>query len=811
MAKKVYFIYAFLFICIAAFAQKSPGLLTGIVLDATNSTPADGASVQLYSSKDSAFSRRQLTDTKGNFTIENLPFGIYRLHISYTGYGQLVLDSINIRAERYDFDLGDLKLQKSETELNSVIVYAEKPLIENKDGKVVYNVSESALSAGSNTSELLKNMPLISNDPNGRLLLKGKEPKILIDDKPVDLTAQQLTELLESLPGGSIERIELMTTPPPQYATEQGGVINIVTRKGRIGWIGRATVSAGSRGEGTATVNLTYRNKKLMVGIIAGAGASVLNGNSYSRRQNIYTDSTNYFRTDAFYKNKNLRPNLRLQLDYEASKKVQWSFVAQANSSYANNMSTTEYTNLDRFEKIYRLSNRTNRTHSDNISLNLQPSFTYRGSRPGEILRIIGSYAYGNTDNSRRFFQQFLNPDASPTGVDSTQDQLTDNTSHNTSVRINYDVPLAIKNLSFSTGTTWNNNINQNVLNTFFLRKTDNFFARNNRLSSNFHFTQNIYTVRAGLSFRVPKRWQMTANLQAEKTNFYFSYKDSNTRQGNDYWNIMPSFTIRRDLTERTNISGVYRKSVRRPGIWELNPAIDYGDPYNLRFGNPTLEPSLAHNFDLNFSTSKGKWYLNSSIGYNIVDNIFNTIRTLQPDGKTFLTWQNIAGRKEYEASLFGGYTFSSAFRVNASAGFSQSRYDTALKRLYKYRDGNTFYTALNYNIIFSKVFTMDGNFRFNSYADPQGRSKSNIGMNLGVQHRFFNRRLTVGITLTDPLTRQTLTTYTYGNNFALESYNSARTRNYRVTIAWQLNNTTPKKPAGKKISTNELKKIMKK
>jgi hypothetical protein len=97
-----------------------------------------------------------------------------------------------------------------------VIIYAEKPLIESRDGKITFNVGESALSAGSNTSELLKNMPLVSNDANGNILLKGKEPKILIDDKPTELNAQQLADLLESLPGSSIEKIEVMTTPPPQ-------------------------------------------------------------------------------------------------------------------------------------------------------------------------------------------------------------------------------------------------------------------------------------------------------------------------------------------------------------------------------------------------------------------------------------------------------------------------------------------------------------------------------------------------------------------------------------------------------------------
>ena len=32
------------------------------------------------------------------------------------------------------------------------------------------------------------------------------------------------------MPGSMIERIEVMTNPPPQYANEPGGVINIITK-----------------------------------------------------------------------------------------------------------------------------------------------------------------------------------------------------------------------------------------------------------------------------------------------------------------------------------------------------------------------------------------------------------------------------------------------------------------------------------------------------------------------------------------------------------------------------------------------------
>ena len=54
------------------------------------------------------------------------------------------------------------------------------------------------------------------------MVVKGKELKILIDDKPVELNAQQLQGFPESMPGSMIERIEVMTNPPAgQYANEQ--------------------------------------------------------------------------------------------------------------------------------------------------------------------------------------------------------------------------------------------------------------------------------------------------------------------------------------------------------------------------------------------------------------------------------------------------------------------------------------------------------------------------------------------------------------------------------------------------------------
>ena len=177
------------------------GILIGNVLDAESNKAVMGVTVTVKGKTDTTFSRSIITDKSGAFDFDKIPFGYYQINFSTIGYAPLQIDSIHIRAERFDFNLGDIRISQKATDLSEVVIYAEKPLIESRDGKITFNVGESALSAGSNTSELLKNMPLVSNDANGNILLKGKEPKILIDDKPTELNAQQLADLLESLPG----------------------------------------------------------------------------------------------------------------------------------------------------------------------------------------------------------------------------------------------------------------------------------------------------------------------------------------------------------------------------------------------------------------------------------------------------------------------------------------------------------------------------------------------------------------------------------------------------------------------------------
>lgn len=794
-----------LFFCIQGYCQKPPsqsnrsmGLIIGNVLDAGTSKPLSFASIQLKKMSDTVVTVQVVSDKNGAFECLNLSFGYYKLKASMVGYADLQIDSIYLREERYDFNLGDVKLNISGAASSEVIVYAEKPLIENKDDKIIFNVGESALSGGATTAELLKNMPLINNDPNGKILLKGKEPRILIDDKPTDLNAQQLQDLLESLPGNSIDKIEVMTNPPPQYATETGGVINIVTKKGKIGWVGRVNVSAGTRGESSTSANGSYRNQKLVLNLNGGVGVSTITGNGYSKRENIYKDSTNYFNTQNRYTNFSSRPNFRAQADYEFDKQHILSLTYQLNPNSFDNNATTTYTNINNQQQIYRLSNRNNHSVGGGLNHVLSGSYNIKQKTGPGYLRFIANANLSSSHNNRTFFQQFLFPDKTPTGVDSTQRQLFNTDNNSASLRVDFLRPLKTKQHNFNGGVSVLNTWYHGLVNTLFYRKSDQVFATNDLLSNDFTNEQIVATARAGLSYNFKSKYRLSFGVQAEYTNLQFVFLKGNASDvDNGYWNILPNFTLRKEFSKEMNTTLVYRATIRRPGIGELNPNVDYSDPYNIRFGNPYLEPTLSHNYDWNFSYVKGKYYVNTSLGYNQLTQVFNSIRTLQSGGKTEVTWKNIADRREYEASAWGGYTFTKKFRMNGSAGYTFNRYGASEKLLYKYRDGATFYTSLNYNFTPSNLLTFEGTARYNNFADPQGRSRSNLTVNLGVQRKFFDRRLIVSINIIDPTTQQQFQTFVYGANFNLESFSSSNTRNYRIAISYQLNKvvTKPVKP----------------
>lgn len=798
----------FLGLLMVAFSSIGQGVVAGNLLDEKKNA-VSGASIQIILLHDSAVKKGTVSDKDGGFSFTQLPMGIYRLQISFVGYKTSVIDSINLRADRYDFNLNDIILKASNDQLAEVVIYAEKPLIQSKEGNITFNAGESPLSAGSNASDLLKNVPLVANDPNGKITVRGREPKILIDDKPVELNAQQLQDFLESMPGSMIERIEVLTNPPPQYANEPGGVINIVTKKGKVGKTGRISLYAGSRGEYGANGNFNLRKKGFSLNINVGKGYNLFEGNGYSKRQNIYPDSSNYFNTTSQYRNKNNRPNARLNLDYDINERNSINTTIQYNQNDYDNNSLAEFVNLDQNKTVYRLSQRSIRSEGSGRNPSMSFTFTHRGRKPGETFRFFSNGYFSNNENDRYFFQQYLNADYSPNGTDSTQQQFNDTRNKGYHFRLAYDKLFDNKTTSVSTGAYLNKNISDVELLSQYLKKPDNIYLKSDLLSNDFRFKQDIRNLRLSGRQMFSKSSSVSAGFNLEETTVRFDLYQQKQHSENSYWTLLPFFNFNKQWEKILNLTVSYRRTIRRPGIGELNPVIDYADPYNLRFGNIDLLPSTSHNFDLLLGRNADKYYLNLGLGYNIVQDVYTQIRTLQPDGKTFTTWQNIDDRLEYEISSWNGYNFSKKLRVNFSASYTFNRYSLKDRATFKYQNGGSFTSNINGNYVPRDVWNFNASMTFNRFANPQGYVRWNTSMNLGLQRKLLQKRLIITVNIIDPIRQQENRTFTYGPNFVHESYSYTQTRNYRLTLTWNFI-TPPKKPTAKELEErNRLKALL--
>ena len=153
------------------------------------------------------------------------------------------------------------------------------------------------------------------------------------------------------------------------------------------------------------------------------------------------------------------------------------------------------------------------------------------------------------------------------------------------------------------------------------------------------------------------------------------------------------------------------------------------------------------------------------------------------------------------EISTWSGYTVNRHTRVNLSASYTYNRYSSFDKEVRKYRNGGSFTSNLNGNYVWRDLYTATGSFTFNRFANPQGTVRSSLSMNIGLQAKLFNRKLTATFNLIDPFAQQQNHSFTYGTNFNLENFNTTRTRNFRLTLGYTFSRSPKKKAATNKAS----------
>ena len=103
-------------------AQKNyPGTITGTVVDNSGALP--GAIVRVLKSKDSTLVNGASVGDDGNFSI-GVPYGSYKINISYTGYKNYFKDGISVTSSNPTVSLGKITLSTGEVLTEEIEVEA---------------------------------------------------------------------------------------------------------------------------------------------------------------------------------------------------------------------------------------------------------------------------------------------------------------------------------------------------------------------------------------------------------------------------------------------------------------------------------------------------------------------------------------------------------------------------------------------------------------------------------------------------------------------------------------------------------------
>ncbi len=182
-----------------------------------------------------------LTNQKGNFSIDDIPYGDYKVLTSYVGY-KPIEQTITLSAEKQALDL-DLSLTEKTMDLDAIVVTGTKTFKRQTNSPVIVNILNSETLddvQACNLSEGLKFQPGLRVETDCQTCnytqlrmngLAGGYSQILVNGRPI---FSPLTGLygMEQLPVNLIDRIEVVRGGGSSLygSSAIGGTVNVITK-----------------------------------------------------------------------------------------------------------------------------------------------------------------------------------------------------------------------------------------------------------------------------------------------------------------------------------------------------------------------------------------------------------------------------------------------------------------------------------------------------------------------------------------------------------------------------------------------------
>ena len=773
------------------------GKISGKITD-EQQKPIEGVTAELLRAKDSSLVKVAISNKSGLIEFENIRFGSYFIKTSFINHERSFSAIVHLSADNNAVTIADMPLKAVAKELQSVQVTGRKPFIQQMTDRIVVNVENSVVNAGSSAFDVLERSPGVLIDANDNISMRGRAGVIImVDGQPSPMSGSDLVNYLRSLPSNAIERIELITNPSARYdASGNAGIIDIRMRKDqRFGTNGSFTAGYGQGiyPKANAGFNFNYRNQKV----------NLFGGYNYSYRMNLnhLLLDRNFFSNGQFT-GQDLKDNytkiplnlnsIRFGADFYPNRKTVYGFVINSNlnsfTPYNNNSSEVIGANR---QKIFTFNTQTrNDNKNKNIAANFNIKHTFDST--GKELTADIDYAYFNTDNSSRVATQYHNLDGTPMQPDYILDGFQEGNLNLRTAKADYVNPLK-KKARFETG-----------FKTSFVSADNDarFFNMSNgaqvddvNKTNHFYYDENI---NAGYFIfkKEYKKFNYQVGLRAENTNVKTRQVKGDIRWDSSYTQLFPSAYFTYSLKEDQRIGISVSRRIDRPNYSQLNPFLFLIDVTTYATGNPSLLPQFTWAYEMNYTIKN----INLTLGYSHTEKNQNVVIARFKE-----VFPNIPSEDNVTVQIPVNLSSSDYFGLTVAAPIKISNWWNMINNanvFYNHVNGNLGGTTLdkgravadvrtNNTFTFKKGWTAELSGNYNTggqYGFMVTRSQWGVGA--GVQKTFWQGKGQLRFNITDIFwTSLPRATITYDNYIEIwRAYRETRVANLNFTYRFGSN-----------------------
>ncbi len=758
---------------------------------------------------------RVASDVNGRFTITAASGNEYTLVVSSVGYTTQRI-GLSIPSGERNKDLGNIALAEG-TELNEVTVVAQRPLIKSDIDKITYDMEADPDATSNNALDMLRKVPMITVDAEENIRLNGQSNyKVLLNGKSsAIMSGDNVKEILKSMPASSIKNIEVITNPSSKYEAEGvGGIINIVTvtRRDTNGVVGSVGANADNRGGFGGNVYFSSQ-----IGKFAFSGR--YSGNRYTNghggRSKTFSEtygSDEFNHSEGYSKSRfeGIGHNISLEASYEIDTLNLISFSAWG--WLGNNQSNTDldYTYYNRANSIS--SQYSTLSHSRSNYGSVSGTLDYQRSFAKKDRTLTASYQFEYTPNNSDYTTEsdgIINWD--------TYTERSKNKAHGTeqTVQIDYFDPLTeMHQIEGGAKYIMRCNVSDGDRSQSLWDEPTDTWHDISLPVNDLDYTQHILGLYAGYVLKI-KKWsgKVGARLEAtwndgRTTNYDATETAQKTRFDNDFFNVVPYVTLSWQPRDMQTFKLSYTQRLSRPGIWQLNPFKDNSNPIQIAYGNPNLDSEISHTFSLGYTlfTATGM-SLATELSGRIQNNGIEQTIFMDENGIANVTYDNIGRARECKLNVFfsgnllptlnlytnlsGGYGDYSSLQ----AGYSNKGWDYngfLGARWNAWKDG-----ALSANVGYYSGFRM-----------LVGTTAPFAFCGFSVSQSFFNKRLQVNLSVSDPFSKdRKFIAHIKNDNYRIDSYNYNPCQFVRLGVTYRFGQMKDAvKKARRSINNDDLK-----